>query len=47
MEPLRTQREQADESTVQKAYQPPVVDKLQKLVDVTGIISTLSGTNDG
>lgn len=45
MEPLRIKQEQANESTTRKAYQPPTIDKLQKLAEVTGIESTLSGNN--
>lgn len=46
MEPLRIKQEQANESTARKAYQPPTVDKLQKLAEVTGIQSSVSGNND-
>jgi len=47
METIRKEVERSDSKSDLKAYQPPVVDKLQKLAAVTGVAQGVSGNNDG
>ena len=47
METMRKEVDISNSKSDQKAYQPPVVDKLQKLAAVTGVASGVSGNNDG